>query len=273
MFDRRALLSFLALAGTGAPVLAAPAVSAWSRDSKSAVRLLDGGMEGGVHLAGVEITLDPGTKTYWRTPGDSGVPPAFDWSKSSNVADVAVSWPAPLRFPDGNGFSIGYKAGVVFPLLVKPKVTGQPVRLGLHLDYAVCDQICIPAKADAWLGLSRSPSDPAAAAAIARFRATVPQASAAGLSLVIDGVDKVGQWPVVMLKAQVDAGQPADLFAEGPDAHWTLPLPEPVDSAGAIRRFKLTLDGAPRGTDPLGHALTFTLVSGNRALEAKLTPR
>ncbi|MBX9992654.1 protein-disulfide reductase DsbD domain-containing protein [Phreatobacter oligotrophus] len=273
MFDRRALLSFLALAGTGVPVLAAPAVSAWSRDTKSAVRLLDGGMEGGLHLAGVEITLDPGTKTYWRTPGDSGVPPAFDWSKSTNVADVAVSWPAPLRFPDGNGFSIGYKTGVVFPLLVRPKVAGQPVRLGLHLDYAVCDQICIPAKADALLGLSRSASDPAAAAAIARYRASVPQAAVPGLSLAIEAVDQSGQWPVVTLKAEVEASAPADLFAEGPDIHWTLPLPEPQDTAGTVRRFKLTLDGAPRGTEPLGQALTFTLVSGHRALEAKLTPR
>ncbi len=101
----------------------------------------------------------------------------------------------------------------------------------------------------------------------------MPQAAAAGLSLAIEGVDKAGQWPVVTLKADVDANAPVDLFAEGPDAHWTLPLPEPVDTAGAVRRFKLTLDGAPRGTDPLGQPLTFTLVSGNRALEAKLTPR
>ncbi len=189
------------------------------------------------------------------------------------MADVTVAWPAPLRFPDGNGFSIGYKTGVVFPLVVKPRVAGQPVRLGLHLDYAVCDQICIPAKADALLGLSRTPSDPAAAAAIARFRASVPQPSVPGLSLAIEGIDKTGQWPVVTLKAEVEAGVPADLFAEGPDAHWTLPLPEPVDTAGPVRRFKLTLDGAPRGTDPLGQALTFTLVSGNRALEARLSPR
>jgi len=273
MLDRRALLSFLALAGTGTPVLAAPSASAWSRDTKSAVRLLDGGLEGEVHLAGVEITLDPGTKTYWRTPGDSGVPPAFDWSKSTNVAEVAVAWPAPLRFPDGNGFSIGYKTGVVFPLTVKPKVAGQPVRLGLHLDYAVCDQICIPAKADALLGLSRRPSDPAVAAAIARFRASVPRAVVPGLSLAIEAVDRSGQWPVVTLRADVDAGAPADLFAEGPDAHWALPLPEPLDTAGAVRRFRLTLDGAPRGTEPLGQVVTFTLVSGSRALEAKLTPR
>lgn len=279
MLDRRALLSALAFVGAAAPASAnraastSPSASPWSRDTKSAVRLVRGGLDGGVHRAGVEITLDAGTKTYWRTPGDSGVPPAFDWSGSENVADVAVDWPAPMRFPDGNGFSIGYKTSVIFPLRVRPRDPSRPVRLALKLDYAVCDQICIPAKAAATLALVQGSADPAVAAALAGFVARVPKLQAEGLALALDGVERGGDHPVLLLRAAVDAEVAVDLFVEGPDSRWVLPLPEPTASAGTERRFRLVVDGAPRGTDPLGHELTFTLVSGTRALEARLTPR
>jgi DsbC/DsbD-like thiol-disulfide interchange protein len=273
MLDRRALVSALALAAAVTPAAASPSASAWSRDSKSAVRLVRGGFDGKVHRAGVEITLEPGTKTYWRTPGDSGVPPAFDWSGSDNVADVSLAWPAPMRFPDGNGFSIGYKTSVIFPLKVTPKAPSRPVRLVLKLDYAVCDQICIPAKGAASLTLMTGAAEPAMAAKLAEFEARVPRPVADGLSLAVESVERGGDHPVVVLRAGVDAAAAADLFVEGPDSRWVLPLPEALETAGAERRFRLVMDGAPRGTEPLGQELTFTLVSGARALETRLTPR
>jgi DsbC/DsbD-like thiol-disulfide interchange protein len=273
MLDRRALVSALALAAAVVPAAASPSVSPWSRDTKSAVRLVRGGFDGKVHRAGVEITLEPGTKTYWRTPGDSGVPPAFDWSASDNVADVTLAWPAPMRFPDGNGFSIGYKSSVIFPLRVTPREAGRPVRLALKLDYAVCDQICIPAKGEARLTLVPGAADPAMAAKLAEFEARVPRTAAEGLSLAVESVERGGEHPVLVLRAGVDAAAAADLFVEGPDSRWVLPLPEAVDTAGPERRFRLVMDGAPRGTEPLGQELIFTLVSGMRALETRLTPR
>lgn len=272
MIDRRILVSALALAALPRKAAAEVAASPWSRDSRSAVRLLAGGEAGGHRLAGLEIVLDGETKTYWRTPGDSGVPPSFDWSGSTNVAAVAVSWPAPMRFSDGNGFSIGYKTGVVLPLAVTPTDPARPVRLSLALDYAVCDQICIPAKAAGALDLGRRP-DPAATALIARFQGRVPQPRQAGFGLAVAGIDRSGPHPALLLRAEVpDGNGPVDLFAEGPDSQWVLPLPEALDGAGGERRFRLLLDGVPRGADPLGHALTFTLVAGERALEARLKP-
>ena len=272
MIDRRVLVSALALAAAASPAAAGVSVSPWVRDTKSAVRLIRGGFDGTAHRAGVHITLDPGTKTYWRTPGDSGVPPTFDWASSDNVADVALSWPAPLRFPDGGGYSIGYKASVVFPVRVTPRDPRRPVRLVLKLDYAVCDQICIPAKGEGTLVISAAPADPAIESLLAGFEARVPRPVVDGLGLSISAVERGGENPVVTLAARVDEGARADLFVEGPDARWVLPLPEILDTSGAQRRFRLVMDGAPRGVEPLGQVLTFTLVSGDRALEAKLKP-
>src|SRR3954462_1488633 len=72
--------------------------SPWLNDGHSAVRLLAGSRSGAVLLGGIAFQLQSGWKTYWRTPGDSGVPPRFDFSKSDNVEAVTILWPAPTRF-------------------------------------------------------------------------------------------------------------------------------------------------------------------------------
>src|SRR5437588_5408359 len=97
--------------------------SPWQRDTHSAVRLLAGSRSGAVLLGGIAIQLQPGWKTYWRTAGDSGVPPRFDFSKSENIEAVIVLWPAPMKFDDGaGGYSFGYQNQVVLPLRIVAKI-------------------------------------------------------------------------------------------------------------------------------------------------------
>ena len=63
---------------------AADDVSRWDGDARSAVRLVAGSRpaDGAYLRAGVEMRLRPGWHTYWRYPGDSGVPPQFDFAQS-----------------------------------------------------------------------------------------------------------------------------------------------------------------------------------------------
>src|SRR4029078_7689984 len=129
--------------------------SPWQRDAHSALRLLAGSRSGAVLLGGVAIQLQRGWKTYWRTPGDSGVPPRFDFSKSENVEAVTVMWPAPLKFDDGaGGHSIGYRDQVVLPLRLVCKAGDKPVTLRAEINYAVCEKLCIPVEASAELGFN-----------------------------------------------------------------------------------------------------------------------
>ena len=111
------------------PGALAEETSGWSSAHGGAMRLIPGAAMPGGRGAGVEIRLDPGWKTYWRDPGDAGVPPVFDWSRSDNLAKVTLSWPAPTRFDDEAGSSIGYKHDVVFPLAVVAKDPAKPVTL------------------------------------------------------------------------------------------------------------------------------------------------
>ncbi len=92
-----------AILASSAAALRAQDASPWQEDSHSAVRLLAGSRSGAVLLGGIAFKLQPGWKTYWRTPGDSGVPPRFDFSKSDNVEAVTILWPAPMKFDDGAG--------------------------------------------------------------------------------------------------------------------------------------------------------------------------
>src|SRR5256885_1764042 len=139
-------------AACGASGVRAEDASPWQRDAHSAVRLLAGSRSGAVLLGGVAIQLQQGWHTYWRTPGDSGVPPRFDFSKSDNIEAVTVLWPAPSKFDDGaGGHSMGYHDQIVLPLRIVAKNADKPVTLRADISYAVCEKICIPVDAKAEL--------------------------------------------------------------------------------------------------------------------------
>jgi DsbC/DsbD-like thiol-disulfide interchange protein len=253
----------------GAPARAADE-SPWSDDVKSAVRLVAGNNKSNdARLrAGIEIKMQPGWKTYWRYPGDSGVPPHFDFSGSDNLKEAKVLYPAPHLFTDETGQSLGYKGGVIFPIAITPENAGKPVRVRLKIDYAVCEKLCVPAEGRAELVLGgESRHEPALAAAEAR----VPkQVTAAQLGLTARRVTG-GSKPMVAVDVGAPAGKSIAVFAEGPTPQWALPIPKPVASPPAGRaQFSFELDGLPPGVDPKGPLdLTITVITGERAAEVK----
>lgn len=255
---------------SGATVCAA-GESPWSEDVRSAVRLVSGANNNGdAHLrAGIEIKMQPGWKTYWRYPGDSGVPPHFDFSGSENLKTATVLYPAPHLFTDETGQSLGYKDRIIFPLVISPQQPGKPVRLRLKADYAVCEKLCVPAEGRAELTLA--PGDSSQDSALAAAEARVPkQVTAAQLGLTVRRTND-GTKPLVAVDLGAPAGNPIDLFVEGPTPQWALPIPKRSQTAPAGRaQFSFELDGLPPGVDPKGQVdLTFTVVTGERAVEVK----
>src|SRR5438132_9257019 len=242
--------------------------SPWQRDAHSAVRLLAGSRSGGVLLGGIAIQLEPGWKTYWRTPGDSGVPPRFDFSKSDNVEAVTVLWPAPMKFDDGaGGFSLGYKKQVVLPLRIIAKNNDKPVTLRAHISYAVCDKLCIPIEASSELTFASvaSTEDGNLAAALD----SVPKPANIGdpIPVTIRDIRRDGDKRVVV---EVSAPETKDvsLYVEGPTPDWALPIPKLLEHGPpGMKRFSFELEGLPPGAKPDGAALKLTLVGGERAYE------
>jgi DsbC/DsbD-like thiol-disulfide interchange protein len=256
--------------------------SEWDAQSHTAARLIAGskvaGSDAKIVRAGVEIKLDPGWHTYWRDPGDSGVPPKFEFAGSDNVKSVTVLWPAPERFADGaGGNSIGYFDHVVLPLHITPQNPAKPSSLQLTLGYDICGNMCVPVESELRVQLN---GDGAEEATIEKAEVRVPRRAALGEGgdgknndskhLVIlsvhrepgDGHDHV------VVEVAAPAGAPVDLFAEGPTADWSLPLPElKGGNSGPTRQFTFDLDGLPSDAQAKGATLTLTAVSSDDAVE------
>lgn len=258
----------LALVPVAVPAFAGD-MSSWSAPEGTAARLIAGGTQGDALLGGVEIRLPPGLKTYWRYPGDSGVPPHFDWSGSQNVEAVEVLWPAPARFDDGGSYSIGYKHDVVLPLRITPKDRAQPVELKLNLDFAVCGKICQPANAA--LDLALPPGGGAPSAALAQALARVPRPAPLGEKgepgIATAELERQAETPAIRIVADVGNAATADLFVEGPNEDWALPLPVRETGPDGRTVFTLPVDGVPKGGDVATAKLRFTLVDGDRAIQ------
>lgn len=267
--SRSAALFALAALTSLSPIEArAQDASPWQKGSHAAVRLLAGSRSGPVLLGGIAVQLDPGWKTYWRTSGDSGVPPRFDFSKSENIEAVTVLWPAPTKFDDGaGGFSLGYHDQVVLPLRIVPKSNDKPVTLRANISYAVCEKLCIPVEASAELTFASvaSTEDNVLFAALD----TVPKPASVGdpNPLTIRDVEREGKSTVLVDVVSPDA-RAVNLFVEGPTPDWALPVPKLLEHGPpGVKRFAFELEGVPPGTNPDGAALKLTLVGGEHSYE------
>lgn len=153
--------------GIPSPVLRAELVDGWQTAA-------------GTEMAALHLVLAPGWKTYWRAPGEAGIPPRFDWAGSQNLASVAFHWPRPEIF-DLNGFrTFGYHDELVLPIELTPRDRTQPIRVRAEVDIGVCDDVCVPMS----LALSGDLAPGGApVAAIRQALADAPErAASAGLS-------------------------------------------------------------------------------------------
>jgi DsbC/DsbD-like thiol-disulfide interchange protein len=256
---RRHWLSWaaLALVLAGAPARAADSFSTdWAQGAKSQARLIAAGKG----LAGFEIKLAPGAITYWRDPGDSGLPPTLDFSASDNVASVEAKFPAPKRIKEADGGeAFGYDDGVIFPLLIKPRDPSKPATLALQADFAVCEKVCLPAKARLTLTLPAGAGSPYESAIDAALAAAPRPASPKDFG----ALEAVGDdsW---RLCAPHEEGPARDLFVEPPEGWWLKVAPAPGTNGQDC--FTLTLGDKPKDA-AFPVALRLTLTGGAGAVE------
>jgi DsbC/DsbD-like thiol-disulfide interchange protein len=273
----------LAIAGMRGATAEADLASPWVELANARVRLLAGPAEmpaGRSYLAGVELLLADGWKTYWRMPGDAGVPPSFDWADSRNVASVEVLYPAPTRMVEPAAVTVGYKGSVIFPVRVVPRQADQPVVLKLRMEFGICHDICIPEETTLTLGVGPAAMAGAPTTSLLAALERVPRPPAARRAgdPVLKGLTAslAGPAPRLLVEARfADGGDGADLFLEAVTAEDAyVPLPTRLaDAADGTARFAVDLS---RGGNPealRGKVLRLTLVSNAGASDVTWTVR
>ena len=221
---------------------------------------------------GVELRLKDGWKTYWRSPGDAGLPPALDWTGSTNFKSATLSYPRPHRFTLFNSQTFGYKDQVVFPVGVVPAEAGKGLDLKAKVDVLVCEKICVPQSLDLALTIPQAPASPSAdAQLINQFASQVPISGAAsGFEIgEVKTIEKDGKHVLEITAVRKDETfSTPDIVAEvEPAAAFGMPA---VTLADGGHRATFTLpvtSDLPPGTSLAGRAVTLTLVDGDHASE------
>lgn len=233
----------------------------------TSLRLMNAGEQSGVWHSGVYITMQKGWKTYWRVPGDGGVPPSFDWSGSENVAATTVMMPLPHRFTDENGEGIGYKTEVVFPVDVKPADPSKPAMLDLKIFYAVCNDICVPVQAQVKVGIDAGTVSASDKFRLRVARATVPvDADADRLAVTsLKQVEMAGKRALEVSLKGLSSPAEADIFVEVAGNSY-FRKPELVSQSGDTSTWRIAVDSYGDAVSLAGKPVRLTIADGDTGL-------
>lgn len=252
-------------------LLTPPALATTQEDVLSAQLRPGWQMANGAHMAAVELELAPGWKTYWRSPGDAGIPPVFDWSGSENVKSVHIHWPAPEVFESNGMQTIGYHEHLVLPVEITPEDPTRSVRLAVTVALGVCDEICLPASLELRSDLL-PPGAPDAAieTALAQRAAT---AGEAGVTEVACSVDPISDGLRLTATVRIpDPGGPEVVAFE--TANREVWVAEAVTERRGGQLISMTElvppSGAPFALDRSG--ITMTILAANGAVEVRGCP-
>ena len=255
------------------------ATSNWVTDQHGAARLISAVEATGSNSqidVGLQLRLTPGWHTYWRNPGDAGIPPAIDWKGSDNFAGAEIAWPAPTRLPSLGGLeTVGYEDGVVLPIAVRLAQPGAPLHLHAEVDYASCKDVCIPYHASLDLALPSGLALPGPEAPLlTQARARIPgDLSVAQWTLLGSAVEaKPGTAVLSVRLASTGAVfSSPDLFVEGLQQGAPGRPEATLSDTGKTVTLRLPIAGEPAAAIA-GKRLKVTVVDGARAAETEITP-
>ncbi|MGC9417893.1 MAG: protein-disulfide reductase DsbD domain-containing protein [Rhodovulum sp.] len=232
-----------ALAGAPEGIVSAELLSGWQTSE-------------GTYMSGLHLRMAPGWKTYWRAPGDAGIPPRFDWAGSGNMAAVQVHWPRPKVFQSNGLRTIGYEHDVVLPIELTPRNPGQPMELRGRVEIGVCQDICMPMELRLSGNLPGEGGSDAIRTALAQRPLSAREARVGRVNCQVEPISDG-----LRLTAEIEVG------TLGPDEAVVFELPDPSiwvseaktarNGSSIVARSDLVpVDGAPFALDRSGVRIT-----------------
>jgi DsbC/DsbD-like thiol-disulfide interchange protein len=228
----------------------AQAGQAWSAE------LLAGNFDGKAYQAGLHLFLQPGWKTYWRNPGEGGIPPDIK-VEGANLASFVVDAPLPTRITDESGEALGYHDEVVFPLTFTPKDEAAPLSVSVKTFFGVCAKVCTPAKFAGELQFQPQSAPSAATKLLDAWIARVPKKKDFIAAYKVNGGELV-----LELRQPVD-----DIFIEGPDRYYF----RKPDLAREKSKAFLKVDGLKSDSDLKGASLRITAAMQGQGIEQTIS--
>ena len=149
------LLAFwLAVSGAAAQSVRVDAVEA------ELVAASDAAVPGGTLMLGLRLRHDPHWHTYWRNPGDSGLPTRLEFVLPEGWTAGEIAWPAPKRIFIGPLANYGYEDEILLPVPVRVPAGAAPgeVRITARAQWLMCRDVCIPGEAELALPLRVAPA-------------------------------------------------------------------------------------------------------------------
>ncbi|MEM8749350.1 MAG: protein-disulfide reductase DsbD domain-containing protein [Pseudomonadota bacterium] len=248
------------------------AEGAWFETDGVKIRLVTAVSASGQTVdAGLQIILEEGWKTYWRSPGSSGIPPQLNFLGSQNVASATLRFPTPSVLNDVDGISAGYKNEVVFPIDVKLNDPAGQVNLKANGFIGVCKEICIPVQFTVEVKEPRTAgSSFQALTALAKGRGALSKAATDNQRIHnLNFVNENG--PVLTATAKVpDGASSAELFVEGP-YNWYLSPTKAKSIEDGVATFEIPLRSLPKTAKPVGTKVQALLVADGKSTEQSLT--
>jgi thiol:disulfide interchange protein DsbD len=232
---RKLLFIFLALAlcgGTHAQLATpgSPTVITDQARTELLAHAPEGVSPGQPVWVGLQIQHKEHWHTYWKNPGDAGLPTVLEWTLPPGVSAGEIAWPVPKKISVGPLVNYGYEGTLLLavPLTItpdfKPPLLGQDLTVKLRASWLICKTECIPEEGEYTLRIPLRSSTALHGAAFDAARKAQPQALDAGRnsSIQIDG--ETLRLKVAGLPARLQ-GKPLDAFPEiaevvNPSAPW-----------------------------------------------------
>lgn len=272
---RRLLIAVVSAVAALVPFYSAHAeVSAWADNEGGRMRLVALAPDaGGKIRAALQIEPKPGWITYWKEPGNSGIPPQITIAPESGVTLDAIAYPVPKHFFNGAIEDIAYDGPVTLPLSLTAAGKG-PVTIDAAAFIGICKDICIPFQANLQLKLGPAiQSHPEEEAILQAADARLPKPPSQDFDVTAHAMSldrKTLSLDLVLPNEGPGEGKAApDIIVTGPSGYaFTKQIGGKRD--GATFKVAISIGKLPKDYDMAGKQWSVLVIDGKRAMETTL---
>ncbi|MCP4316375.1 MAG: hypothetical protein GY789_10250 [Hyphomicrobiales bacterium] len=265
-----AALALLLSGGLLLPSQTFAASSEWAETDGGRIRIsaLEPSQDGSIRAV-LDVDLLPGWKTYWRDPGEAGVPPSVQIERSDNINAAEIHFPAPERIKDDYSTWAGYNYPVLLPITLRQNTLGAPSVLEADVFLGICKSICIPFQTSFTVEID--PAKPANAfekRLVKRAFEALPEKPGEGFEVVAKRVDEDGS-NVVLSLATPSKDDNGELFVTGPTG-WRFDTPRIAGHSDNVVTYNISASGGPDGETLNGKTVSILVKASGRSMETDI---